>query len=357
MAKQLKKVLLITLSVVLVTLLFVGCGGSGGTGTDNGGSATGTDSTASSGGDTQAAAQAQYRMGMSVKSINNPFFREMAYGAKQAGDNFNVRVDVVGGQKDGDVSGQIDQCDTLLQSGIDALIYTPQNSVGTGTIIDSARSMNIPVITMNTIATDGTPNCAMYEDDIMIGNTLAENCVADLGGKGRVIILQGTAGASSSENTTKGMTDVFAKYPGIEVVASMNADYIQDKAQAVMTDLLQTNKNIDAVLSVNNMMIEGAVLALQENGYTFGEGGVRCYCRTIDSVVLQYIKDGEVAGAYHGWAAMQGYQAVVTAIRCIKGQLVPSDVLQVYPKCWWTKDNVADIEPVVLAAAAYDFSS
>lgn len=330
------------LVLVMLSIVITGCGSAPAAGQEEQTTQTG-------------AVAKDIKMAISVKSLNNPFFREMAFGAKQAADDLGIDLTIVGMQKDGDVTGQVDQCETLIESGIDALLYTPQNSIGTAPIVEAANKKNIPVVTLNTKVEDAEVACAMYEDDVLVGTVLASNCAKDLGGKGRVIVLEGVAGSSVSEITTKAITDTLAQFPGIEVVASMNADFSQDKAQAVMTDLLQVNKNIDAVIAINNTMMAGAVVALEENNYTFGEGGVRTYCRTIDKAIKDLIIAGKVTGAYHGWAVIQGYSAVTMAMRALNGQIIPSDLQTQSPISWWTKDNISTLEPLIEEVTAFTF--
>jgi len=95
---------------------------------------------------------------------------------------------------------------------------------------------------------------------------------------------------------------------------------------------------------------------LEENGYAVGgKNGVKTFCKTVDTVILEYLKDDKVTGVFHGWASNQGYVAVAMAVRCINDEIVPEDMLSVFPYSMWTIDNIAELEPLVNEASVFDF--
>ena len=72
-----------------------------------------------------------------------------------------------------------------------------------------------------------TADCAykLHSDFDIMANNQAEWMAAMLGGKGKVLMDDGLAGAPISEQFAKNFAKAFAKYPGIEVVGHYNGNY------------------------------------------------------------------------------------------------------------------------------------
>ncbi len=67
--------------------------------------------------------------------------------------------------------------------------------------------------------------------------------------KGNVVEIQGVAGISVTEQRSQGFADQLKKRcnDGIKIVASQPADFVPDKGLSVMANILQAQKQIDAV--------------------------------------------------------------------------------------------------------------
>jgi ribose transport system substrate-binding protein len=84
--------------------------------------------------------------------------------------------------------------------------------------------------------------------------------------RGRIVQMRGLLGVEGEINRDGGAKTVFAKYPGIQIVAEPVADWIQAKAYDRMTEVLRTQPKIDVVYGHNDPMAIGAYLAAKELG-------------------------------------------------------------------------------------------
>ena len=113
-----------------------------------------------------------------------------------------------------------------------------------------------PASSTTTTSTGGSP-------PTVAGGRQAAKALADkLGGKGEVVVLQGTAGTSASRERGQGFAEGIKAFPGIKVVAKQPADFDRTKGLDVMTNLLQGNPGVDGVFAENDVMALGAVKAL-----------------------------------------------------------------------------------------------
>jgi ribose transport system permease protein len=177
-----------------------------------------------------------------------------------------------------------------------------------------------------------------------------------IGGRGKVLFLSGVPGTSSSDNMQRGAEETMkAEFPGINLV-TQHAYFAQARGQEVMADMLQANPDVRGVISLNDMMILGAVVSLEEGGYSMGTGpkDVVIVCMSIDPVTARYIQDGTVYGSLYGSPQVSGYTAVAYALKAIRGEAVPPEGF--IPYTLYTKENIDSLLPDLDRVRDYNFN-
>ena len=286
-------------------------------------------------------------VGIVVKTATNAHFQDIAYGAMLAGKDLGIKVKVDNTATEADVEGQITKCENMISSGIDALILTANDSNGVSQAVDAAHDAGIPFVTVDTTIENvwGESVKEYMPNYIGVNHTdmayeLAKNVFDKMNGEGEIVILRGVDAASSSQERTAGFEKAVAEYEGITVVDSQSAEYDQDTATTTLSDILQRNKNIKAVLCCNDLMAVGAVTALEENNLEVGEDGVLVAGIDGNYIALQSIEEGKVYASAYDWSILQGYYAVQQAYDLIQGKEVPEETFT--PDTIITKDNVAE---------------
>lgn len=280
-----------------------------------------------------------YKIGVVVKTMGNPFFREIAYGAVEMGKALGVEVIPLATQKEGELDEQIKICEDLIVKGVDALVVTPQHSEGIAPAVEAAHAAGIPFIAVDTNVIGADVDCFVGMDNVEAGYIIGKMVCERMGGEGNVIVLQGMAGASTSIERTEGYEKAIAEYPGITMVASQNADFQQDKAQQVMADLLQAHKDIKGVLSCGDLMALGAIVSLEEAGYTVGgEDGVVIGSYDVCVPILEAVSEGKVYAEGYHWGKLYGAWGVEMALRKLQGEVIPQRVTS--PHSEITAENV-----------------
>lgn len=162
---------------------------------------------------------------------------------------------------------QIANIEDLISKGVDAIVMSPISGPGVSRAIDQAVDAGIMVFVTGKegLETDRYTACVTV-DDKAFGRTGAEWLVEALGGKGKIIVLNGIAGIQTSAVRWEGAKEVFDQYPDIEIVGQASADWDYAKAKMATANLLAANPQIDGVWSQGGEMTSGAIEAFQAAG-------------------------------------------------------------------------------------------
>lgn len=170
-----------------------------------------------------------------------------------------------------DNSKQVAQIETFIRQKPDLLIVAPNERAALTAVMGQAMEANIPVICLERDILQ--PNYTTYirSDNAAIGRMAAQFIVDYLKKKngspqGNVVSMRGLLGVEGEINRDAGAREIFAKYPGIRIVADPVADWIQAKARDRMTEVLRAQPKIDVVYAHNDPMAVGAYLAAKELG-------------------------------------------------------------------------------------------
>ncbi|MFJ4858270.1 MULTISPECIES: substrate-binding domain-containing protein [unclassified Streptomyces] len=200
------------------------------------------------------------RVGMSLSTLNNPFFVQMKAGAQAEAEAAGIDLTVTDAQND--ASQQANQLQNFTSSGVDSVIVNPVDSDAVGPAVRGANDAGIPVVAADR-GVNKADTATLVASDNVAGGKLAAKALADkLGGKGSIVVLQGTAGTSASRERGAGFAAGIKAYPGIKTVATQPADFDRTKGLDVMTNLLQGHPGITGVFAENDEMALGAVKAL-----------------------------------------------------------------------------------------------
>jgi ribose transport system substrate-binding protein len=187
---------------------------------------------------------------------------------------------------------QADQIETLIQEKPDVLVVLPNEGEALTPVAQKATDQGIQVINIDReFSSPSAYHTVIGGDNYGIG-VQAGNFFADqLQCKGNVVEIQGVAGISVTEQRSKGFSDQLKKRcnDGIKIVASQPADFVPDKGLTVMENILQAQKQIDAVYTHDDDMGEGVASAIENSGrqdemWMTGAGGSKA--------VMERVKEG-----------------------------------------------------------------
>lgn len=202
------------------------------------------------------------KIGLSVSTLNNPFFVSMKDGVEAEAKAKGMDVVVVDAQND--AAKQINDVEDLIQQGVDVLLINPTDSAAISTAVQSANSLGIPVVTLDRSAEKGEVATLVSSDNEKGGEMAAKYLVDQLGEGAKIAELEGVPGASATRERGKGFHNIAdAK---LDIVAKQTANFDRTEGLNTMENLLQGNPEIEAVFAHNDEMALGAIQAIQSSG-------------------------------------------------------------------------------------------
>ncbi|WP_327107643.1 D-ribose ABC transporter substrate-binding protein [Nonomuraea glycinis] len=288
----------------------------------------------SDGGSSGGGEQAGVKIGMSVSTLNNPFFVQLRDGAQAQAAKLGAALTVTDAQND--ASQQVNQVQNFTSQGMKAIIINPVDSNAAAPAVTLADRAGIPVIAADRGVTGAQVAQTVASDNVAGGKLAAEELAVQLGDKGQVIVLQGTPGTSASRDRGQGFEQGIKAFPNIKVVARQPADFDRTKGLDVMTNLLQSHPDVTGVFAENDEMALGAIKALGDRAGQ--QVKVVGFDGTPDG--LTAIQNGTLAASIAQQPRLLGQQAVDAAVKAAGGATL--DKTMAVPVKVATKENVAE---------------
>jgi len=204
-------------------------------------------------------------LGLSLSTLNNPFFVTLKEGAEEKAAELGVKLIVVDSQDD--PAKEATNIEDLIQKKVDALLINPTDADAVVPSVQKANAAGIPVFTIDRSAAGGEVVSHIASDNVAGGKMAGEYLAKLLGGKGKVVELEGIAGTSAARDRGKGFNEVMANYPDIEIVARQTANFNRAEGLSVFENILQAQPEIDGVFAHNDEMILGAIHRRPRQGH------------------------------------------------------------------------------------------
>ncbi|MER6206925.1 substrate-binding domain-containing protein [Streptomyces sp. NPDC001642] len=273
------------------------------------------------------------KLGLSLSTLNNPFFVQIRSGAQAEAKKLGLDLTVTDAQND--ASQQANQLQNFTSSNYGAIIVNPVDSDAASNSVKAADKAKIPVIAVDRGVNKAAVDTLVASDNIAGGELAAKTVAEKLGGTGKIVILQGQAGTSAARERAEGFAKGLKAYPGIKVLAQQPADFDRTKGLDVMSNLLQAHPDVQGVIAANDEMALGAIKALGSKAGT--SVSVVGFDGTPDG--LTAVKQGTLYASVAQQPSQLGKIAVDNALRATQGKKVETTVK--VPVKVVTKDNVA----------------
>ena len=280
----------------LVTALVVGCQRGGGGGGEGG-----------------------QRIGLSVSTLNNPFFVSLRDGAQQAADDAGAELVVSDAQND--TAQQQDDVQNFISQQVSAILVNPVDSDAVVPAVEAANDAGIPVIALDRKASGGDVVATIASDNVQGGRMAGEELIR-LVGSGNVAQLEGIPGTDPARDRGQGFQEAIDTQSSVKVVASQTADFDRSEGLTVTENIMQANSDIKGIFAQNDEMALGAVQALGDQagddvkiaGFDGGEDA------------LNAIQDGMMNATIAQQPDKMGSLGVETAISVINGESVEENI-------------------------------
>jgi ribose transport system substrate-binding protein len=260
-------------------------------------------------------------LGLSLSTLNNPFFVTLKEGAEAKAAELGVKLIIVDSQDD--PSKEATNIEDLIQKGVDALLINPTDADAIVPSIKKANAAGIPVFTIDRGAAGGDVVSHIASDNVAGGKMAAEYMIELLGGKGKIVELEGIAGTSAARDRGKGFNGVVSGNSGLSVVARQTANFNRAEGLSVFENILQAQTEISAVFAHNDEMILGAIQAAEAAGRA--DGIIFIGFDAVDDAV-NAVKSGKLAATVAQQPAEIGSLGVAAAVKSLSGGSVESSI-------------------------------
>lgn len=261
-----------------------------------------------------------------LKTQTNPFFAEMEKGARRAEKEYSIKLKTSGGSQETSVQEQIELVEGSIAAKVDAIIISPSDSTLLVPVVKRAQDAGIRIINIdNSLDQKDMQNHHMQPiplvsvDNETGSYRVVKSVLRQYAQPVEAAIIEGMSGAENGRLRVEGASRAFRENRLIKIVAHDSAHWKIDEAYGVAKNMFAAHPNIHVLFCANDLMALGAGQYIVDSG----RKNVQVIGYDALEKAKQAIRSGKLAATVDQQAAEQGYQAVVFAVRALKGEKIP----------------------------------
>ncbi len=273
-------------------------------------------------------------IGMSQCNLGEPWRVQMNEDLKEAAAK-HKNLKVVFKDAQNESLTQRAQVEELIGQGIDLLIISPKEAAPLTRPVAEAYDKGIPVIVLDRAVEGDKFTTFIGADNKRIGREAGLWVVKALGGKGKIVELEGLMTSTPGQDRHQGFLDglELGKHPDLQIVFQADMAWLEPNARREMESALATHKEIDLVYAHNDPGAHGAYLAAKQAGRSAKFVGIDA----LPHEGVEYVKQGILDATF--LYPTGGPEAITVALDLLGGKQAPKKI--VLGTRLYTKDNVA----------------
>lgn len=281
-----------------------------------------------------AAAEKTLTIGMSQCNLGEPWRVQMNQDiAAAAAKHPNLKVVYKDAQND--TLKQRAHVEEFVSAKVDLLIISPKEAAPLTEPVAKALEAGIPVIVLDRRLLGDKYTCFIGADNKKIGKAAGEWIKQTLGGKGKVVELEGLMTSTPGQDRHSGFREGIAGSQ-IEVIFEADMKWLEPDARQEMESALARFPHIDLVYAHNDPGAHGAYLAAQAAGREKEMKFVGIDALPQEGVA--YVSQGILSATFQ--YPTGGAEAIDTALKILAGDKVPKEIT--LGSRLFTKANVAN---------------
>jgi ribose transport system substrate-binding protein len=274
-------------------------------------------------------------IGMSQCNLGEPWRQQMNADIRKAAAA-HPGLEVVFKDAQNDSLVQRAHVEELVAQKVDAIVISPREAAALTKPVAQAYDAGIPVIVLDRAVLGERFTCFIGADNRQIGRAAGEWARQALGGKGRIVELEGLMTSTPGQDRHTGFREGLdaGRNPGLEVVFAADMQWLEPLARREMESALARFPRIDLVYAHNDPGAHGAWLAARAAGR---EKDMRFV--GIDALPhegLRYVRQGVLSATFE--YPTGGAEAIEVALRIFAGQKVEKRII--LGSRLYTKGNV-----------------
>jgi ribose transport system substrate-binding protein len=257
-----------------------------------------------------------------TKNRTNAAYEAARLGADRTAARLGARTTHYVPRKPDDVGEQIALIDAALAARPDGFVFVPVHETAVSAAVARIDAAAIPLANIINRMSAGKRFTFVGSDDNQLAIGVAGRLFEHLGGRGGILVMEGTRGSVTSQARLAGFRQAAAQFPQIRVLASESGEYQHDCARWLMEGWLGAFPRIDGVLCANDIMALGAIEAMQAAGRMIPVIGVNALPEAI-----QALKHGTLLATADFDAMKMACIATEAVIRHLRAESVPPEIL------------------------------
>ena len=275
-----------------------------------------------------SASKAQGTIGVSLLTLDNPFFKVIGDSITAEGKKYGYETVVVSGDKD--VAKQGNQIKDFIVKKVSAIVLSPCDSKSIIPVIQEANAAGIPVFTVDIPCNEPGVKIVtqIATDNEGGGREAGQAMIEALGEAGGKIAVLHFKQAESCQLRVKGFMEVIRAHNAggkskIDVVTELESGAAKDLGYKAAEDALQAYPDLRGIFAINDPAALGARAAVEKAGKTqvliIGFDG--------QPEGKQAIKDGKIYADPIQFPDQMGIRMVDAILRHSKGETLPAQML------------------------------
>lgn len=203
-------------------------------------------------------------------------------------------VEVLTADSASDVETQSTNVETFLTRGVDMVFIVGVDTEANTTVVEMCNAENVPVFMVGTEASGGEWKFAGF-DETDFGAVQGQWCAENLPENSKICLLTCMPGREVTTKRQDGFESAVAQREDLEIISVQTGESSAETAMQVTEDWITAyGTEMDCIVAMDNIMAQGVVEALAQNGLS-DEVTVVSYVGSEEDA--QLIKDGTIDAA------------------------------------------------------------
>ncbi|GIF42923.1 substrate-binding domain-containing protein [Actinoplanes xinjiangensis] len=215
---------------------------------------------AGSGGDSAA----QPLIGVDYPRSDTDFWNSYIKYVPEFAKELGVELKTTNSQND--IANLISNVQTFRSQGVKGVVMAPQDTAAVAPTLDQLASAKIPVVTIDTRPDTGKVFMVVRADNRAYGTKACQFLGTKLGGKGKVVMLQGGLDSINGRDRTEAFNECMKKdFPGVTVFGEAT-DWKADVAASKLQTRFTSDPDIKGVYMQSSFALSGTLQILAQRG-------------------------------------------------------------------------------------------
>jgi ABC-type sugar transport system substrate-binding protein len=203
-------------------------------------------------------------IGVDYPRSDTDFWNSYIKYVPQAANQLGIELKTTNSQND--IANLISNTQTFVSQGVKGVVMAPQDTAAIAPTLDQLATKKIPVVTIDTRPDTGKVFMVVRADNRAYGTKACQFLGTKLGGKGKVVMLQGGLDSINGRDRTEAFKDCMTKdYPGITVFGEAT-DWKADVAATKLQTRLASDPGIKGIYMESSFALSGTLQILKQKG-------------------------------------------------------------------------------------------